>query len=808
MELKKGPWETAALFVSLNRFISPNKLNTISEFQTKDGLMTKKPMNKVLKFFLWTGGIVVGLFVLFLAAAAIIVPIVLPPDKLKSMATQKLSETLKHKVTIGDVHFNVLSGFEIQDLVIANRAGWDDKPLVSAKDISISYHLFPLLWGQVSLGEIKLNQPEILVERRGLNSFNFSDMMGASVAEAASAPTLAPKGKSKAKNKKKSHVELLKPVKAPTTPWYFADQVWADTIPTTASKPSNSTMLVSVDNLNITQANLIYLDETVSPPQRSDAQDLNLKIQNISLVGGKISYLLDAPFNYNKMPYKVSMSGSLHYFLSGQSIKGLNLQGTVNDLGFKLSGDALDMADNFTPNMDGEASLDMLKFAGLVPRSLSSMPEGLSLTGPAKVDFHLGGTAKGGLELTGKADGSDLAIQYKDLFVKTAKTTCTVDFKSVIGPGNSYDLPSFKAVYQDWEVTGAFHHKNGVPWTCEVHSQSLPFKGLSGMIPKLKNTRIDGDGSLDLSFSQTSGDLPFNADGKVVLKGIGITLSQEPYLQDMNGTILITDNVIRIPAVTSSTFDGTEAMGVTVNFKTQAYAYNFNLKNVNAQKVVNASVDAYVTQNPQEDKDKLYGTMNLVYAGAGKGFSSDSMMTSATGSGNYSLVKAQVKGIAAIKTINNFFKDKSDEINFDQIAGTLAMKNKVISYTANTTGKAGAIREAGGINVVEMVYSPDMKVQCDIHKDLLDSDAIKGQIPAPYRDKFDLSLVADANGNVPIDFRFTGSVKKTPGMDCVDTNRMIKNLMGNLGKVLQKALQTQGQNAVQNLGNQLKGLFH
>src|ERR1035438_3769309 len=142
------------------------------------------------------------------------------------------------------------------------------------------------------------------------------------------------------------------------------------------------------------------------------------------------------------------MRRSSRYFMSSNSVKGLNLTGDVNGLGFKLMGDAATMSENFTPNMDGEASLEMLKFSGLVPRSLASMPPGLALTGPARVDFHLGGSMNKGLELSGTADGSDLAIKYQDVSVKAAKTTCKVNFKSVASQNfSNYDLPSFSLLY-------------------------------------------------------------------------------------------------------------------------------------------------------------------------------------------------------------------------------------------------------------------------------------------------------------------------------------------------------------------------
>jgi len=773
-------------------------------------------LKKLFRFALIAGGLFAGLVVLLLIVAAIIIPIKFPPEKVKAMAVEKLSETLKRQVSIGAARFNVLSGFDIKNLKIANRPGWSEKPFVTAKDISISYHLWPLLWGEVSLGEIRLKQPQILVERRGLNNFNFSDMMGAPMAQAAPAP--APKTSHKTKTKKKTKGKkkhpksawVPAPSQAPKVFSFFADSAWADTTSQTsnAGKPSKTTLLLSVDSLNIIQANLEYLDETVSPVQKAVANDLNVKFKNISLAGGKITFAIDTPFTFNKLTYKLGLSGSLRYFLASQSIKNLDLKGTVNDLGFNLAGDALNMTTNFAPTMDGEASLEMLKFSGLVPKSLSAMPKDLSISGPAKVDFHLAGTIQSGLELSGVADGTELTVRYKDLFVKTTKTPCKVDFKSTISQDGSYDLPSFKVVYAKWEVTGAYHNRKGSPWTCEVYSKSLPFAGLPEMVPKLKNTTIDGGGSLDLKLTQAlSSAAPFKAYGKVVLRGISITLPQEPYLQNMNGPILLEGTIARIPLMTFKSFDGSGAMGVTVNYgaASLAYTYGFSLKNVDGQKAINASVDAYVTQNPADYKDKIFGTMNLAYSGSGRGTSGDQMIASQTGTGNYAIDKGKVKGFPLIKAINGLFKDKSDEVSFERITGTLAMKNKVFSYTVNNSGKVGTLKAVGAINTVDMTYSPDMKIQGDIKKEFLDQEALKGQMPAQYRDKANMmDLIADDNGNIPLDFRFTGSVKKTPGLDCLDLSRAIKNVLNHLAKAAEKSAGQAVQQGVKDLGKQLK----
>jgi hypothetical protein len=292
----------------------------------------------------------------------------------------------------------------------------------------------------------------------------------------------------------------------------------------------------------------------------------------------------------------------------------------------------------------------------------------------------------------------------------------------------------------------------------------------------------------------------------VLLKGIGITLPQEPYLQNMTGPIIVTDNVIKIPAMTFKSFDGTCVAGVTLNGNTMAYNYGFNLKSVSAQEAVNASVDAYVTQNPESYKDKLFGTMNLAYAGSGRGFSGTQMISTASGLGNYSIVGAKITGFAVIKTINHYFKDQSDEMDFDQITGNLVMKNRVFSTTATTTGKVGAIREAGSINVADMVYSPDMKIQCDIKKEFLNSDALQSGLPDGIKGLVkNPDWIADDNGNVPLDAKFTGPVKDNNYS--YDWTRLQKNLENKAGKALRNAAQNVIQNKAQDLGSQLKGLF-
>jgi hypothetical protein len=175
------------------------------------------------------------------------------------------------------------------------------------------------------------------------------------------------------------------------------------------------------------------------------------------------------------------------------------------------------------------------------------------------------------------------------------------------------------------------------------------------------------------------------------------------------------------------------------------------------------------------------------------------MASSAAGSGKYSVKSAKIKGYAFIKVVNKLLKDQSDEMGLDQIDGTLAVKNKVLSFTADSTDKLGKIHAVGGVDM-DGNWSPDMKMACDIQKDQLNSDALKANLPAEMRDKWDVSRAADAKGYVPLDFRFTGPVKKYPGIESVDLTRLVNNLVNSYAKDLQKTVQDEGQKL-------LKGLF-
>ena len=129
-------------------------------------------MKKIIK---WVA-IVAGILVVLLIGTVIALPFIIPVDKVKDIAVEKISEAINRDVKIESVSFNIFSGIELKGLTVSNRRGFAKKPFVSADAIALRYAFWPLFKRQVIIKEIRLVKPEILIEKSASGVFNFSDM--------------------------------------------------------------------------------------------------------------------------------------------------------------------------------------------------------------------------------------------------------------------------------------------------------------------------------------------------------------------------------------------------------------------------------------------------------------------------------------------------------------------------------------------------------------------------------------------------------------------------------------------------------
>ncbi|MFC1560258.1 AsmA family protein [Candidatus Margulisiibacteriota bacterium] len=131
-------------------------------------------MLKILKYL----GISVAVILVLLIVLAIALPYVLPLNKIKDMAAEKISETIHREVKLGEISFNLFSGIKLSDLYIGNRKGFSKKPFISAEAIEFRYSFLKLITGKIAVTKAVLIKPEILIEKKADGTSNYGDLTG------------------------------------------------------------------------------------------------------------------------------------------------------------------------------------------------------------------------------------------------------------------------------------------------------------------------------------------------------------------------------------------------------------------------------------------------------------------------------------------------------------------------------------------------------------------------------------------------------------------------------------------------------
>jgi|GEM_PF-3057698 len=129
-----------------------------------------------MKKFLKIAGIIAGIFIVILIAAALILPSLIPQDKIKTWVTDEIGKTIGRQVSVGTVKFNIFTGLSLTDFRISDNPAFSKEDFIAAKGVTAGYSLWSLLRGKLLITGIVLNQPSILVEVNKSKAFNFSDI--------------------------------------------------------------------------------------------------------------------------------------------------------------------------------------------------------------------------------------------------------------------------------------------------------------------------------------------------------------------------------------------------------------------------------------------------------------------------------------------------------------------------------------------------------------------------------------------------------------------------------------------------------
>lgn len=112
-----------------------------------------------------------------MAAIAIFAKILITPERIRSAVVPAAEKALNRDVELGDISVRFFSGIVLHDLQVNDRGS--DEAFIRAGRASLRYSLLPLLSLKIVINELRLEEPEIRVQRRPDKSFNFSDLIKA-----------------------------------------------------------------------------------------------------------------------------------------------------------------------------------------------------------------------------------------------------------------------------------------------------------------------------------------------------------------------------------------------------------------------------------------------------------------------------------------------------------------------------------------------------------------------------------------------------------------------------------------------------
>ncbi len=131
-------------------------------------------MAKLLKVI----AVLAALVVVVIVGMNIFIKFYLTDARIKALVIPPLERALDRKVTIGNIGVSLFSGVVINDFAIKERDGKTD--FVHSRVFRISYDLIPLLHKQLTVSEILLDSPTIILGRDRAGKFNFASLAVAS----------------------------------------------------------------------------------------------------------------------------------------------------------------------------------------------------------------------------------------------------------------------------------------------------------------------------------------------------------------------------------------------------------------------------------------------------------------------------------------------------------------------------------------------------------------------------------------------------------------------------------------------------
>ncbi|MEM7677879.1 MAG: hypothetical protein AAF449_17925, partial [Myxococcota bacterium] len=112
----------------------------------------------------WLAGML-GFFGL-IVAVIVMLPALLPPQFVRQQLERALNEDLGVPIEVGELAYRPLSGFDLRDVRVKPAPGFERDPL-RVRHLRVRYRWTSLLWGQVAVRSVTLEDAAVVYEIRG-----------------------------------------------------------------------------------------------------------------------------------------------------------------------------------------------------------------------------------------------------------------------------------------------------------------------------------------------------------------------------------------------------------------------------------------------------------------------------------------------------------------------------------------------------------------------------------------------------------------------------------------------------------------
>lgn len=380
-------------------------------------------MKKLLKVL----AVLLGIVALLGVIASVLLHILLPPEKAKTLILKQLTTHLKREVSIGEVSVGVVSGLSVSDLKISEAPNFSKGTFVSSDQFIIKVALLPLLFKKVVVDQLILSHPVITIVRHpDGKTFNFSDLTG----EPQAPSPLAGEGREGGKSVKANPPPQSSPARGEEA----------------LSKSAEPSLSLLVSHAEISKGIIHFIDQSPAK-QSADIDPLNLKVKNVSLTSPfTIQCSLHA--TSRGIAADLDLIGEIELAAGSFKFKKCTLSSAGSTI--TLSGKATNLK---TGSPVADLTLDIKEFNPATLKPFMPLPPALRMAGPIVGEVTLKGDQKL-MDLGMQMDLTNTELGYAGQFSKPAKTPLSMSLQADVENLQNAQIKDLNIVLASLKMAG------------------------------------------------------------------------------------------------------------------------------------------------------------------------------------------------------------------------------------------------------------------------------------------------------------------------------------------------------------------